>query len=92
MNPDWPRIEQIDKTTGGGVKTFTLSTLSGTATAWAFAFFGGDFFVFLQRETDLATIVYQVDGTNGNIKGMTNTGSRVIVGAGVSTCAPVVIF
>lgn len=87
-----PRIEQLDKTTGAPLKTFPLTTLSGNAAAWAFAFFGGDFFVFLMRDTDLATTVYQVDGTNGNIKGMTATNTRTIVGAGVSTCAPVVVF
>ncbi|HEU0029549.1 MAG TPA: hypothetical protein VFQ53_02865 [Kofleriaceae bacterium] len=87
-----PRIEQIDKSNGSAARTFPLPTLSGEPTAWAFAFYGGDFWVFLAKDLDLSTTIYQVDGMNGTIKGMTSTGSRTIVGAGVSTCAPVVIF
>ena len=87
-----PRVEKIDKTTGAAVTTYPLSSIAGNPTAWAFAFWGGDYWVFLQRDTDLGgTIVYQVDGGNGSIKGMTPTSGRVIVGAGVSTCAPVII-
>jgi hypothetical protein len=39
-----------------------------------------------------STTVYQVDGTNGTIKGTTPTTAHTIVGAGVSTCAPTVIL
>ncbi len=60
--------------------------------AWAFAFHGGDFWMFLMRDTEFATTVHQIDGTTGVIKGNTATGSHSSVGAGVSTCAPVVIF
>ncbi|MEO8699182.1 MAG: hypothetical protein ABI867_04035 [Kofleriaceae bacterium] len=91
-NGSTPRVEQIDKTTGAPLTTYMLPTLSGTPAAWAFAFFGGDYFIFLMRDSDDATTVYQIDGTNGSIKGMTPTNTRTIVGAGVSTCAPVVIF
>jgi hypothetical protein len=87
-----PRIDQIDKVSGAALRTFQLSTLAGEPAAWAFAFFGGDFFVFLMRTSELATVVYQVDGTTGAIKGMTPTNTRTIVGAGVSTCAPVVLL
>jgi hypothetical protein len=87
-----PRVEQIDKTSGAAARTFNLPDLTGNASAWAFAFFGGDFFIFLMRDTELATTVYQIDGMDGGIKGMTATNGRTIVGAGVSTCAPVVIF
>jgi len=87
-----PRVEQIDKTSGAAVKTYPLSQLAGTPTAWAFAFWGGDFWIFLERDTDSATTVYQIDGANGTVKGMTPTGTRRVVGAGVSTCAPVVIL
>jgi hypothetical protein len=93
-----PRIEQINKSTGAGMKTYPLPSLAGTAAAWAFAFWGGDFWVFLALDsggTPQPTIVYQVDGTTGAIEGMTNTSAtkaRSIVGAGVSTCAPVIIL
>jgi hypothetical protein len=86
-----PRVEKINKTSGAPVTTYPLTSLAGQPMAWAFAFWGGDFWVFLERSTDSATTVYQVDGANGTIKGMTPTNTRQIVGAGVSTCAPVVI-
>jgi hypothetical protein len=91
-NGSTPRVEQIDKASGAPVKTYSLPTLAGMPAAWAFAFYGGDFFIFLMRDTDGATTVYQIDGTNGSIKGTTPTANRTIVGAGVSTCAPVVIL
>lgn len=92
-----PRIEQIDKTTGAAVKTYQLSQLAGTPAAWAFAFWGGDFWIFLMRAdiigpTDLNTKVYQIDGMTGALKSTTDAPGRTIVGAGVSTCAPVVIL
>jgi hypothetical protein len=87
-----PRVEQINKASGAAIKTYNLPSLAGTPVAWAFAFWGGDFWIFLERDTDGATTVYQIDGATGSIKGMTPTNTRHIVGAGVSTCAPVVIL
>lgn len=97
-----PRVEQLNKTSGAAVKTFsksnapTMSALTGTPAAWAFAFWGGDFWVFLQKQSGLSTEpntkVYQIDGMTGAIKTTTDATGRIIVGAGVSTCAPVVIL
>jgi hypothetical protein len=87
------RIEKINKQTGAALQTFTLpATLNGQPMAWAFAFWGGDFWVFLAKGTETSTTVYQFDGTNGTLKGMTPAPGRLIVGAGVSTCAPTVIL
>ncbi|MDB4958912.1 MAG: hypothetical protein JWO36_6481, partial [Myxococcales bacterium] len=58
----------------------------------AFAFWGGVYWIFLMKDFELSTTVYQVDGTNGTIKSTTPASGRTIVGAGVSTCAPVVIL
>jgi len=93
-----PRISKLDKATGTSSTSYTLSALKAPPAAWAFAFWGGDYWVFLAKSsgglfpTAGKTVVYQVDGTNGTIKGMTDTMTRTIVGAGVSTCAPVVIL
>jgi hypothetical protein len=87
-----PRIEQINKTTGAPVKTYNLPMLAGTPMAWAFAFWGGDYWIFLEKSGQSSTTVYQVKGDTGVITTMTQTGTREIVGAGVSTCAPVVIL
>ena len=90
-NDTHPRVEQIDKTTGSAIKTFKLDQLAGTPMDWAFAFYGGDYWIFLLKDSEPATTVYQIDGTAGTVKSMLNTNTRKIVGAGVSTCAPVVI-
>jgi hypothetical protein len=88
-----PRVEQIDKATGNALKTYTMpDTLKGAPQAWAFAFWGGDFWIFLAKQTDANTTVYQIDGATGAVKGSTPAPNRLIVGAGVSTCAPVVIL
>lgn len=87
-----PRVEQIDKTNGAALKTYNLPALKGAPTAWAFAFWGGDFWIFLAKGTEANTTVYQIDGMTGMQKGTTPAPGRTIVGAGVSTCAPVVIL
>jgi hypothetical protein len=93
-----PRITKLDKATGTASTSYTLAALKGIPAAWAFAFWGGDYWVFLAKQPSNPlsppgkTVVYQVDGTSGAIKGMTDTMTRTIVGAGVSTCAPVVIL
>jgi len=87
-----PRVEQINKTSGIAMKTFPLTSLTGIPMAWAFAAWGGDFWIFYERGTETSTTVYQIDGMNGMIKSTTPAPGREIVGAGVSTCAPTVIL
>lgn len=93
-----PKIAKFDKTNATTSTSYTLSALKAPPAAWAFAFWGGDYWVFLAKSsggiipTAGKTVVYQVDGSNGTIKSMTDTMTRTIVGAGVSTCAPVVIL
>lgn len=89
-DPDSPKVAQLDKSNGSAIKTFPLPQLAGDATAWAFAFFGGDYYVFLAKDLESTTTVYQIDGSNGSIKSTLPT-SHLIVGAGVSTCAPVIL-
>jgi hypothetical protein len=86
------RIEKLDKGTGAALTTYQLPTLAGEPMAWAFAAWGGDFWIFLMKGNETQTTVYQVGGTTGQIKGMTSAPGRRIVGAGVSTCAPTVIL
>ncbi len=87
-----PRIDKLDKTSGGVLQSLPLTSLAGSPTAWAFAFFGGDFYVFLMRDLETSTTVYHVNGMTGAVMGSMPTSGRVIVGAGVSTCAPTVIL
>jgi hypothetical protein len=83
-----PKVAKLDKQTGAEDVVYPLASLQGTPNAWAFAFWGGDFWVFLMRESDNDTTVYRVNGATGAMTvALMNTG-RKIVGAGVSTCAP----
>lgn len=85
-----PRVAWLNKVTGAEREVYPLPTLAGTPQAWAFAFWGGDWWVFLQRDTDVSTNVswLSVNGGVGTLHtALTDTG-RHIVGAGVSTCAP----
>jgi hypothetical protein len=84
-----PRIAKLDKANGAALRTLPL-TIAGMPTAWAFAFWGGDFWVFLMKGIEFNTTVYQYD-MNGQMKGSTAAPGRTIVGAGVSTCAPVIL-
>ena len=82
-----PKIAQIDKSTGQELVTWPLNDLSSSANAWAFAFWGGDFYIFYKTTSNQSTNVWKV--SNGTLQlHMQNTGKR-IVGAGVSTCAPI---
>jgi hypothetical protein len=87
-----PSVVRFDKATGTIAQRYPQPTLAGTMTGYAFAHWGGDFWVFLIKNGEPSTTVYQVDGTTGAIEGTTPTSGRTIVGAGVSTCAPVVLF
>lgn len=87
-----PRVAQLDKATGMEVQpAYDASALAGDPLAWAFAFWGGDFWIFLERDVDQSTNVWRVDGQTGQVTNVELDTNRRIVGAGVSTCAPVTI-
>jgi hypothetical protein len=80
-------LAEIDKTTGA---TSTPKPLSGvaTGTAWAFSFWGGDFWFYTASypaTSDVTRLKYATDNSLGNV--LSQIGFR-IDGAGVSTCAP----
>ena len=86
-----PRVSQLDKSSAQVLKTFQAPSIAGDPNAWAFAFWGGRFWIFLKRQTDTSTSVYEMNAADGGLStALSNTG-RTIVGAGVSTCAPVEI-
>jgi hypothetical protein len=89
MSATTPHADQLDKTTGAVLQTFPLSTLAGQPDAYAFAFWGGHFWIFLDRDNLMNTTVFELDPTTGQIASTTMNTGRVIVGAGVSTCAPI---
>jgi hypothetical protein len=86
-----PRVSQIDKASGAESSTFMLADLAGQPNAWAFAFWGGDFWIFLKRQSDPSTNIYHLKQSDGSVTNVIPSSGRHIVGAGVSTCAPVTI-
>jgi len=83
-------VRQIDKASGGTSREFPLSAIDTTATqAWAFAFWGGRFYIFIQALFDTSTNVWRLDPTDGSVVEVVHDSGYRVVGAGVSTCAPV---
>ena len=86
-----PLVSELNKQNGMTLRSFQAPTLMGQPTAWAFAFWGGDFWIFLQRQNEASTTVYRMNGTTGAVTTPIPNSGRRIVGAGVSTCAPIMI-
>jgi hypothetical protein len=86
-----PKVARLSKTNGAVEQAFELPTLGGSPRAWAFAFWGGDFYIFLERATEGSTRVWKMNGQTGAVTLAVPDTGRVLVGAGVSTCAPVEI-
>lgn len=89
-------VRQIDKTNGATLREIDVSVVDtsgfGGAQAWAFAFWGGRYYIFYMGLLDTSTSIWRVDpATSGVDPVRMNIGYR-IVGAGVSTCAPTVPF
>lgn len=82
-----PVVARVDTNTGALTTTFDASAV-GAPESWAFAFWGGEFYIFSMQYNEPSTTVYQVSATGQISVYMANTG-MTIVGAGVSTCAPV---
>lgn len=91
-NGSGAKVVKFDKTTAQVSKLYDEPTLASDGAGYAFAHWGGSFWVFLQKMTETHTTVYEVDGQTGQIKSTTPAAGRTIVGAGVSTCAPTVIL
>lgn len=86
------QLAEIDKETGEIIEATDLPGIE-TPSAWAFSFWGGDFYFYTAPDPFLSqsrtTNVSRYRPSDGSIDTayMTNIGFR-IVGAGVSTCAP----
>jgi len=82
---DPPRVSQLDKATAEEFDTIPLPEL-GSVGAFAFAFWGGDFYLFFDGNSTSTTVYRLHDGELETY--LADTG-LTIVGADVSTCAPV---
>lgn len=85
-------VAELDKGTGAILSSAKLPAVE-TPTAWAFSFWGGDFYLYTAPDElsfpGRTTNVTRYRPSDGSVdpKYMENIGFR-IVGAGVSTCAP----
>ena len=79
----------IDKATGQTPTATLLPTVDASSGGYAFSFWGGDFWFYTANDTPTTSVTHYVsaDGTASVV--LSDIGF-VIVGAGVSTCAPTV--
>jgi hypothetical protein len=88
-------VRQLDKASGGTLRMIDVSAIDPSGfppSAWAFAFWGGRFYVFYQGLLDPSTAIWRVTPDTSAVEPVrTNIGYR-IVGAGVSTCAPTILI
>jgi hypothetical protein len=85
-----PRVAKLNKASGTDATTYNVPTIVGMPQAWAFGFWCDGFYIFLKRATDPSTIVTHVKRADGSVDTFDDTPGHTIVGAGVSTCAPIV--
>lgn len=87
-----PRVSRIVPATGEEVEEIAVdSVISGNPNAWAFAHWGGRFYLFYKSQADPSTNVFEVQ-RDGTVEEIIPNSGRYIVGAGVSTCAPLLIL
>jgi hypothetical protein len=78
----------INKATGATSADQDLKGVN-TGQAWAFSFWGGDFWFYTSPGTVPSTVTRKLASTDGSIAvAKQDVGGFRIVGAGVSTCAP----
>jgi len=85
-----PLVGRIDKTTAGILDQYPIpaTVFSGSVTAWAFAFWGGYFYVFVATGGDNSKVA-RLDPVTAEFTVINPDAGYAIVGAGVSSCAPV---
>ena len=89
------KLVQLNKNNAMAEEVFPLGGLEINNGAFAFAFFGGDFYFFTDSNNDsfaseVTHLDYDDSDMNGvqDLKKIQNAAPLLIVGAGVSTCAP----
>lgn len=93
--PDPSKLVEVDKATGATVEIIPLPGVK-TGGGFAFAFFAGDFYFFTDNESDSTSEVTHLDYDDSDNNGVQDLTVVVqdaplrIVGAGVSTCAPLI--
>lgn len=82
-------VANLDKTSAMRGESWNAPALQGGASAWAFAHWGGRFYIFATSGQFAPTnAVYEVDPIAGSAQTVIASTPYRVVGAGVSTCAP----
>jgi hypothetical protein len=87
-------VARLDKGTGQNAQSWQLPALTGTVRAWAFAHWGGEFYIFITTSQLFGgdySRVLKLDPSTGMVTTALDDTGKIIVGAGVSTCAPIVV-
>lgn len=88
-------VAEVDKGSAAQGQSWDLEALDGGVRAWAFAHWGGKFYVFITTAQGLGGLyprVIELDPANPDAQPtVVDPSPYVVVGAGVSTCAPVVV-
>jgi hypothetical protein len=79
-------VGEIDRASAQVIGSTPLPTVQ-VPMAWAFSFWGGDFYLYTATSGDSTVNRYRPSDGSVDTAYMTQIGFR-IVGAGVSTCAP----
>ena len=82
-------VAAIDKASGATPVATLLPTVDASSGGFAFSFWGGDFWFYTAKDTPSSAVTHYVSATQTASVVLENIGFT-IVGAGVSTCAPVV--
>ncbi|MBI5486415.1 MAG: hypothetical protein HY905_03695 [Deltaproteobacteria bacterium] len=88
---DPPSVSKIDKASGNVSDTYDLPIDTTSTEAWAFAFWGGDFWIFLKTLADSSTNIWKLETDDRSVTNVYPDIGQRIVGAGVSTCAPIIL-
>jgi hypothetical protein len=84
------RLAAIDKTTGATPMATTLANVDASNGGYAFSFWGGDFWFYTAKEPAPSSSVTHFESATGKTTIVLTNIGFTIVGAGVSTCAPLV--
>ena len=79
-------VAELDKSSGGALSSAPLPTVE-VPRSWAFSFWGGDFYLYTATDGGSRVNRYRPSDGSVDTSYIDNVGFRII-GAGVSTCAP----
>jgi hypothetical protein len=86
-----PEVARLSRS-GQVLESIQVGRIEGQPNAWAFAHWGGKFWLFYKSQTDTSTRVYRVERDPITVEEVIPESGRYIVGAGVSTCAPTIFL